>query len=187
MGECIDKRIPWFSYAAIEKLPEFVKGFHEVLEWGAGGSTLWWLDQGCEVTTIEHDRTWVGHVRTHVRPEQAKRWHSFVVEAERSGHAGYASRMRPGLFFQDYAKYPATLGRKYDVICVDGRARPACMLEAPALLRSGGLLILDNSDRATYAPSLAKLVGWHRMDFFGPGPESSGVQWMTTFAFKPES
>lgn len=38
----------------------------------------------------------------------------------------------------------------FDLILVDGRARPSCILHSIPKLKSGGLLVVDNAERSYY-------------------------------------
>ncbi len=48
----------------------------------------------------------------------------------------------------------------FDFILVDGRARVACLLNSIPKLKSGGLMILDNSDRPSYGLAFEALKDW---------------------------
>jgi predicted O-methyltransferase YrrM len=77
-----------------------------------------------------------------------------------------------GLSFRAYAQviddYPR---RFFDVVVVDGRARPSCFKHAVEALAPGGLLVFDNTERDHYRPAsrLARPT-MRRMDYPGPVP-----------------
>ena len=50
--------LPWFTYSAIQFL--MMKNFsgRNVLEWGAGQSTVFWASRSQSVTSIEEDPKW---------------------------------------------------------------------------------------------------------------------------------
>src|ERR1700712_778935 len=58
-------RVPFWPYAAAEYLEARLPAGAKVFEYGSGGSTLWLLDHGADVTSVEHDRSW------HQRLQQA--------------------------------------------------------------------------------------------------------------------
>lgn len=53
--------------------------------------------------------------------------------------------------FQRYAsqidKYP---DQHFDLVIVDGRARPSCLMHGVPKVKVGGMLVLDNADRDYY-------------------------------------
>ena len=46
----------------------------------------------------------------------------------------------------------------FDCILIDGRSRPACIKHSLSKLKIGGLLVLDNSDRAYYLTQTQNLL-----------------------------
>lgn len=132
---------PWLVPAAIayieqELRPEFV-GF----EWGSGRSTLWFARRVRHITSVEGRRGWFNEVsRWLAKDDLAERVtlhlaevtseHNFSpVEIER--YAGVIDGVVDG---------------SLDFIVVDGHFREACLRHVANKLRSGGLLIIDNTD-----------------------------------------
>jgi predicted O-methyltransferase YrrM len=59
----------------------------------------------------------------------------------------------------DFGDYVATIddvGGTFDLIVVDGRARPACLAAAVGHLAPDGVLVFDNAAREHYAAELAR-------------------------------
>ncbi len=52
------------------------------------------------------------------------------------------------------ADFPATLGTSFDFVRVDGRARSLCVREGFELLRSGGVLVMQDAQREEYRHAL---------------------------------
>lgn len=149
----------------------------EVLEWGAGRSTLYysgvleargllgsWL-------SLEHNRDFF---MQEVAPQLAQRAGASWVLRERgrehpSAAAGDAGTLRTVVFdagdlrpydpereadrrvdLDDYVALPASLGRRFDIVIVDGRKRRRCLLEASRLVSDGGIVILHDAWRSYY-------------------------------------
>jgi hypothetical protein len=73
--------------------------------------------------------------------------------------------------FEGYVKAIAECADdSLDLVLVDGRCRAACVLEAAAKVRPGGLLVLDDSDRDRYQPAHHGLRTWPRREFWGIKP-----------------
>jgi predicted O-methyltransferase YrrM len=56
----------------------------------------------------------------------------------------------------------------FDIILIDGRARPSCIKRSVSKVKPGGLLILDNSEREYYlAKAIEYLKAFQRNEFYG--------------------
>jgi predicted O-methyltransferase YrrM len=169
-----------------------------VFEWGSGGSTLFFARRAQEVIAVEHDQDWTASVQEACR----SRGHQHVtvqfippddrppaVTFDPGDAAQYYSsaRLYSGLSFQRYAEHILNFpDAHFDAVVVDGRARPACLRLALPKVKPGGLLVLDNSDRAHYraARDLAVAAHWKEEEYFGPGPYLSFF-WQTVVWQRP--
>ena len=73
----------------------------------------------------------------------------------------------------------------FDAIVIDGMYRFNCAIEAVKRIKSGGLIILDNSD---WFPKTAKFLrgaGFNQVDFIGVGPINS-YAWCTSLFFQEQ-
>ncbi len=63
------------------------------------------------------------------------------------------------LDFQNYVtQIDAFPDSTFDIVLVDGRARPACLIHALPKVRRGGLLILDNAERPHYQQAIRQVT-----------------------------
>jgi hypothetical protein len=87
--------------------------------------------------------------------------------------------------FRDYVTRIDDYGL-FDLVVVDGRARNDCIKYGAGHVKPGGMLVLDNSDRARYQDGTDILAarGWPREDFFGAGPYNAWF-WMTSVWTRP--
>jgi hypothetical protein len=163
----LDLRQPWWSRKALDYVADTVRGAAQVFEYGSGGSTLWLLDLGCKVVSVEHDELW-------------------FQEVARTG-AGASVLLRPpsarGLIASDAAEgffdtYVSAIcdqsNRSLDLVIVDGRARVECVRAALPKIKSGGMLLLDDSDRPRYSEAF-QLVGSPGRQFRGLKPHEITV------------
>jgi hypothetical protein len=183
--------LPWIAFPAIDFLESRSLRGARVFEYGSGGSTLFWLRQGAaHVVSIEHDRAWFDAMRKRVTgvdlrlvpPESAN------TTADRADPAAYASddpafaKHRFRAYVQQIDTFPDA---SLDVVLVDGRARPSCVVHAAPKVKPGGLLILDNADRGYYLEkSSAALQEFSRRTFEGPTPGTAALS--TTAIFTRE-
>ena len=157
----------------VSKAEEYINGKDKVLEWGSGGSTLYFPPMVKKYVSIEHDVNWYeklkfdinDNVEYHHAPidiESANigRWksdelldpHSAAVHSmandttTNNGITFWITRERYDWHFGiDYIKKPLELPhREYDVILVDGRCRAMCSYMASHLLKEDGYLIVHD-------------------------------------------
>ncbi len=135
---------PWLHPAAIAAIEAILEPDWEVLETGAGGSTIWFAERVARVVTFEHDAVWYETV-----------W----AELERRHLSNVQLRLDPGYIRQGIPDFG-----KFDLVMIDGRGRvKSC---ETAQVRPGGYLVLDNSERERYRPAIELLDsrGWERTD-----------------------
>ncbi len=154
-------RQPWISFAAIDLLKRVVKPTDRVFEFGGGGSTLFWCDRAAEVVTVEHDTAWFAALQQEMARGARAKWTGMHHPAEPGNSvtldpadpAHFASTDEPsqGKHYRRYVEsiraYP---DEHFDIILIDGRARTSCLAVSTPKLKPGGLLILDNAERAHY-------------------------------------
>jgi len=114
----------------IEKIIEALKP-KKCLEWGAGGSTLYFPRKYDFITlwlSIEHDRKWFARLKSRITSNVK------LVLAEN---------------VEEYVLYPMKESN-FDLIFIDGRWRILCMLVAPKILSKNGICLLHDSSRPQY-------------------------------------
>lgn len=162
--EPIDAGLPWISWPSIDYLKGNVKSGSEVLEYGGGGSTIFFAGLGCKVTTVESSEVWVSRIDSRLRElgmaDLVQLHPSPVVNS--FGRLAYV-RVAQQTF--------------WDVVLVDGLldTRVDCVQNCRDRIRPGGLLILDDAWRREYVEVPALLKDFHRIEFVGLGPARLGV------------
>lgn len=133
---------------AIEKVLSSYSNHLDVLEWGSGGSTVYFTnflrEKGISYTwtSVEYNKAWYERISDAVREDSRTKIALFDV-----GNTEVKQRLVP---MDEYVAYPGTLGKKYDVILVDGRKRRRCLLEASKLLKPNGITLLHDARRTYY-------------------------------------
>ena len=56
-------QLPWFSYGAVDWLVKHADGESKVLEFGSGGSSIFFAEHYGHVIAVEHDAAWANQVR----------------------------------------------------------------------------------------------------------------------------
>jgi hypothetical protein len=198
--------VPWISYPAIDFLNSFLVRKSAAFEWGMGGSTIFLRRRVPTVISVEHDGKWFEEAQDAIRsshlnqfrvrdllPRFRSRCIYMPPEDICEPKDVFQSTLR-GLTNMSFKKYVTHIDRWpndfFDLILIDGRARPACCSAAAPKVKKGGVLVLDNSDYQRYQEPIdflerTKLFGWERQDFLGPGPCSSCIGWRTTIWRRP--
>ena len=138
----LDLELPWFSYAAIDFLEQFVQPHMTVFEYGSGGSTLFFARRARSVLSIEDNEKWYELVSSRL---------------EEKGLANASLRLWPFDFktaagFEQSDYLLALPDERFDIIVVDGTEewtliRPVCFRKAEAHVKKGGIIVVDDSWR----------------------------------------
>lgn len=133
-----------------------------ILEWGSGFSTFILCHYGREWGTryflsLDHNEIY--------QRECLKRLHTpAFFEAKTVDLTGGIWPWDPTS--HNYATYPTTLGRKFELIFVDGRRRNECLLVASRILNPGGIVIVHDIWRQRYQVGMSLFRETGRYDLF---------------------
>lgn len=136
--------IPWLTSESIKFLEDFFIHHHSarMLEFGSGNSTVWFAQRGAFVTSIEHDIRWYTQVQ------------QLCIQKK-------ITNVDLRLIQHNYASICATFeSNTFDIILVDGKDRIRCVEESMRLVKPGGILMLDDAERPSYAPLFQLLHTW---------------------------
>ncbi|WP_231425422.1 class I SAM-dependent methyltransferase [Pedobacter sp. Leaf250] len=147
------KALPWVTYSFIDFIKERINKTLHIFEYGSGNSTIFYAERAGSVTSVEHDKGWYEKVKG-TSPANAE---LIYCELQRDG---------------EYAKKAALLGKKFDIIIVDGRDRVRCCKYSLDALTPNGVIVLDDSEREVYenARVLLKDKGFKEISFSGISP-----------------
>lgn len=181
----ISRRSPWITFAAVDFLQGWLTPEKKVFEYGIGGSTLFFLDRVARLVSVEHDPEWCRVLSRSLTKEEVGRWDLKTVPPENPAFpddGAFATKgidyrsSSPGLEEMTFRTYVRAIERfpdgEFDLVMIDGRARPSCLLHARKKVKIGGVIVLDNSEREAYSAAMESMSsGWARMDFPGPSPD----------------
>lgn len=126
----------------------FSKRKIRILEWGSGGSTIYFphflstQDIEYEWTSLEYNRRWYEKVKS----DSASNSHVSVELFDvRNNHL-----YQRNTDMDKYVIYPSTLGKVFDLVLIDGRKRRRCILEARKMLTENGVVFLHDAQRSYY-------------------------------------
>lgn len=185
-------RVPWLTFAAMQFLKKRLSQNMRVYEYGAGGSTLFFAERVSEVISVEHDPAWISKVKTLVDSYQYRNAKIQLVEPTAEANSNDRKPSDPNAYFSLLKKYSDYSFKDYassidnypdeyfDLIFIDGRARPSCFKHSLSKVKRDGFILLDNSERVHYAYIHETLNNerWKKFCFSGPGPYGSKF-WQT--------
>lgn len=164
MSSCIDAKgrpIPWYTYPAIEYIKQLDFSEKVVFEYGSGNSTLFWGKFSRKLISVEDNDWWYEKVS-----KEARKSKNIEIQL-------IVDRL-------SYVQSISQQNEDFDVIVIDGMYRYDCALEAVKKLKSGGIIILDNSDWAVQTSRLLRESKLIQVDMSGFGPINDFV-WTTSF------
>lgn len=159
----LDLELPWFSYAAIEFLDHYIKPHMKVAEYGSGGSTIFFARRAKFVHAIEDNREWYERV--------CRRLNEKWVTNARITFCPFDFKDPVGFEKSDYLhSLPA---EAQDIIIIDGTeewtyVRPTCFRVAEKHVKTGGIIIVDDSWRYPELRRKAQAKRVHTFESVGP-------------------
>lgn len=140
----------WMSEAEVNLMKEYLGKDKVVFEWGAGGSTVEFSNYVKEYYSVEHDFEWYNrvskkagrNVKIYYIPPNAPdlKWFPVFKEGEYRDFKNYI----------EFISNIASIGKKFDVILIDGRARAECALEALPYISENTAVFIHDFDRSYY-------------------------------------
>jgi predicted O-methyltransferase YrrM len=134
-------REPWLTPEAVRFLSSYLRPQDIGLEFGSGYSTIWFARHLAHLTSIEHNPAWFNRIQ---------------AELTKAGVRNVTYLNIPeDLIKEGVPEYVLAADRfaaqSLDFVLVDGRHRDLCVIAVLPILKSGGLLVVDNAD--VYLPS----------------------------------
>lgn len=168
------RTIPWLMPKSIEFLKSFLaeRPGAKVLEFGSGGSTIWFAEHNVSLVSIEHDKTWFDKVSSELI----------------SRHKERDLRLLPRPYDSVCIDFPDAF---FDLVLVDGRDRVRCVKASMPKVKPGGIIMLDNAERPEYQEIYLLLAKWKFFKTTHQGPDETGFVygstevWQTNWWKKP--
>jgi hypothetical protein len=165
----LEKPLPWINFDAIDFLEKYAQLGWYVFEYGSGGSTLYWMKKRMNCISVEHDPRWYQVVSDRLQGNNLVDYRLILPdivkepleELDPSDPYCYASN-DPHYKGHDFRHYVTQIDgfpdKHFDLILIDGRARPSCIMHSIPKVKDGGIILLDNSDREYYIKHVAPLL-----------------------------
>lgn len=165
---------PWLCPDAISALQKLLPGSINGLEYGSGRSTTFFAPYFDHYTSIEHNKRWYKKVEAEIKHLSQVEYH--LIEPEEDVPQQHLSSDKQTFLEEERFPVPDEVFKTYsdfvlsfddstlDFVLIDGRARKTCALNALNKLKSGGLLVLDNSERIRYSKVHQTLKNWPKIE-----------------------
>lgn len=150
----IDLELPWITVAAKYRIDSYLEKIDnpKIFEFGAGGSSLYFLKKNANLYSVEHDKIWFDQLNKLTK--KTTKWTlKFIPPSWSDKNTEYSSEFKgyeKANFFDYVHSIDAHDENYFDIILVDGRSRLACLKHSKNKVKIGGLLILDNAERDRY-------------------------------------
>lgn len=175
--------MPWLPFVATQWLMHYLRPDMKVFEYGSGVSTIFLAQRAGHVLSVEHDRRWhmrVSEVLLRLGLSNCSyQLREPVFDDDKSSLEGLervlledpSEKENPGVSFESYiSTIDSHPDQTFDLVLVDGRARPACMEHALPKVKKGGYLVLDNSNDDRLIDCFRIMRLYERKDFHGIAP-----------------
>ncbi len=182
--------VPWLCITAISFFRQYLTKDMKGVEFGSGSSTQFFCKLSGHLVSIEHHEGWFKQVQNLLQQKGIGNVDYRYVPAQEDTkdavlpdfYSVWDISPEEYSYRKEYTNYFLALSgfedAYFDYILVDGRARPECLFSNVSKLKSGGLLILDNSERERYTIVFEKLADW-------PSYTCTSGTTDTTFWIKP--
>lgn len=173
----VDEELPWLTKDSVRFIEKHIKKSHKVLEFGSGGSTIFFARRASEVISFESG----GHSIKEVGPEHALRWYTILTDKLRASNIKnvelYLLHSYPHLSAVHNRLLDALPDNYFNWVLVDGGCRRLCTVKGKDKLISGGYLIIDNyASKGQKVPAFLQyeycldyvkkaLNNWKRLEF----------------------
>ncbi len=121
---------PWIAYTSIKILSKHLNPQSRVLEFGSGMSTLWYAMHAGRVYSVEDNKLWFDKI-------------NHIIKEKKLNNITY-------MYTHDHYEYCTFCNSDtegFDLIMIDGKYRSMCIENVFKLVRPGGIIYLDNSDK----------------------------------------
>ena len=151
-------KTPWLNSTVIAFLQKIITKDFRILELGAGASTVWFAKRAGYVLSYENKKKWFDSVTEELRKAGLKNCKLIFDPA-----------------------YPKNgiqeLQGQFDLILIDGRGRVKNTAITMVHVKSGGYLMLDDSQRGRYNIIRKLLSAWGKIELIEPGIVRTTTVW----------
>jgi len=160
--DLLDTNVPAMTDTCISFLEKHVNKSHVVFEWGSGASTFWFADRCNTIWSVEYFKDFFEILQK--RAQDKININLILKEPDEIKHFNYIAKhsSASGKSFKDFVHSIDKFKDNYfDIIVIDGRVRNRCLDLAIPKLKSGGMVVYDDTNRDHYFDYIIPLVEKH--------------------------
>lgn len=145
---------PWMQDDQVELVEKILTSFGKekinVLEWGSGGSTVYFpkflKKKGIDYfwMSLEHNEEWAKTMKKETANDKQVHIHLFKPHPDNPASINLDPYVQHPRMCCDIVK------KKFDFILIDGRARARCLVEAKFCIEEKGIILLHDAEREKY-------------------------------------
>jgi predicted O-methyltransferase YrrM len=159
----LELQLPWISYSAIEELEHLLTQNSRVVEFGGGGSTIFFAKRVQSVLCIESSPEWATLIERKLDATGVKNVELVLLPYDLNDANAYA----------ESSHLHRIDAGNFDVILVDGYEedvplRPTCFWHAENYIKEGGIIVVDDSWRYPELRHNNKAKKWVEYQSIGP-------------------
>jgi hypothetical protein len=149
---------------------------------------LFWLKRNASVVSVEHDPSWFHRIKKEITNGSTIDYRLVLPEPDSERSPNHQDPSDPDNYLSTeyelrkhkYLLYAKQIDefpdRYFDVVFIDGRARPSCIKHSVEKVKAGGMLIVDDSERNYYfAKTNILLQPFSLNKFSGAKPVQTGL------------
>ena len=152
---------PIFTYPDMREsnfkfIEKYLNKDKNLLEYGSGGSTVYFSKKVKKLIAVEHDPYWVQKVSENLKNEEINNVSLIYAKPNQPFELGETPKTQRQIEFYDYIRAPDFITKNipefsYDVVFIDGRARIECAKYIFPFLHKDSVVILhDYKGRQRY-------------------------------------
>lgn len=149
--DLLDTNVPAMTDTCISFLEKHVNKSHVVFEWGSGASTFWFADRCNTIWSVEYFKDFFEVLQK--RAQDKININLILKEPDNERQENYIAKhsSASGKSFKNFAHSIDVFKNFYfDIIVIDGRVRNRCLDLAIPKLKSGGMIVYDDTNRDAY-------------------------------------
>tara|TARA_R110002020_G_scaffold78557_5_gene197484 strand:- start:1864 stop:2508 length:645 start_codon:yes stop_codon:yes gene_type:complete len=161
-----EKQAPFMHKDEYNFIQSFLNKESAMLEWGSGGSTLYFSKFVDEYYSLEHNRQWYNKIRKMLEEEAISNVNYIFISSDPPNWdrpinwRSVLNYSTPTKYFKNYIDCIERFDRRFDYILIDGRCRSQCALKSLFYLKDDGVLFFHD-----FYPR--KKYGYHNvLEFF---------------------
>ena len=128
----------------IECIEKYLTPTDIMLEWGAGGSTLYFSKKVKRYVSVEDSRAWYRRVLKTLSKNNNLKSKTYMLNIISNEARSFPTRKQE---FKDYIEIVHKLNAKWDKVLLDGRARVYCGIEVIPYLKDDSIVFLHDSQK----------------------------------------